>query len=602
MNEKGKKEHTILQIISNIWFSIKYLYKVNHFLVWARIPLLILNTVVSLVPPLFIRQILNEITLSQNMHNVLKYTFTMAIAIFVITIVKTVLENIDRKQLEKTTHQIKKHLGESIMKFNYEDLESPYMRDFISLAENSQVFEILRHITGLVNSAMIVISYTTTILAINPLTILFIIFILMLKVLIDKARRRIRFKVRNDYAPIIRKVQYYNTIIKDAQCGKEIRVNSLENWIIEKYQRIWQDEYKTIYIDNTNDNEKLNGFVNITSALKDAIVYLFLTYKVVFCGMNVGDFSFYLSAVNTFFSRMEDISGNISELMNCGAFVENFRFCIDQSEKIKKTQKAIHLPFSSNYIIEFIDVSFKYPGSENLVLKNINLILRQGESLSVVGMNGAGKTTFVKLLCRLYTPTGGEILINGIPLKDIPFNEYSKIIAAVFQDYKLFAFSFKENIQMDCIKDDKYLYSVIEESGLSERVDKLPHGIDTYLYKEFDPDGVELSGGEGQKLAIARALYKNTPIVVLDEPTSALDPIAEYEIYSRFHILAKGKTAIFISHRLSSTRFTDKVAVFEAGEIKEYGSHSELINVENGIYKKMYELQAKHYINTKQII
>ena len=231
-----------------------------------------------------------------------------------------------------------------------------------------------------------------------------------------------------------------------------------------------------------------------------------------------------------------------------------------------------------------------------MILKNISIKLKAHETLSIVGINGAGKTTFVKLLCRLYEPTEGEILINGINISSIPYEQYYKLLSVVFQDFKLFPFTVRENIQL-CINGDPVrLAESIRESGLSAKIDSLPNGVNTMVFKEFDENGIEFSGGEGQKMAIARAIYKNAPIVILDEPTSALDPIAEYEIYQHFNSLAKGKSTIYISHRLSSTRFTDKVAVFSDGNLAEYGSHAQLMEIDGGIYKNMFQTQAQYYI------
>lgn len=215
--------------------------------------------------------------------------------------------------------------------------------------------------------------------------------------------------------------------------------------------------------------------------------------------------------------------------------------------------------------------------------------------MSIVGVNGAGKTTFVKLLCRFYEPTEGEIFVNGIPVKDIPLNEYYGLLGVVFQDFSLFNFTVRENISMSTKADEDRLRDAIVKCGLENRVETLPDGVDTYIYKEFDPDGIELSGGEGQKIAIARAVYRGAPIVIFDEPTSALDPIAEYDIYRNFHDLAENRTAIYISHRLSSTRFTDRTAVFANGTIAEYGTHDELMAIDGGIYKEMFAAQAKYY-------
>ena len=247
--------------------------------------------------------------------------------------------------------------------------------------------------------------------------------------------------------------------------------------------------------------------------------------------------------------------------------------------------------------IEFRHVSFKYPSANEYVLKDVNIVIPAGQHLSVVGLNGAGKTTFIKLLCRLYDVNEGEILLNGINIKDYSYDAYMRELAVVFQDFKLFALTMRENIELgDSKKTSKTdLTKVCELSGLTELIDSLPKGIDTQIYKYFDKEGIEPSGGELQKMAIARALYKDAPIVILDEPTAALDPVAEYEVYSHFNELVGGKTAIYISHRLSSCKFSDKIAVFSDKTIKEYGTHEELVGKQGGIYATMFATQAQYY-------
>ena len=246
--------------------------------------------------------------------------------------------------------------------------------------------------------------------------------------------------------------------------------------------------------------------------------------------------------------------------------------------------------------LEFRNVSFKYPNTDRMILKNISLKLREGETLSLVGINGAGKTTFVKLVCRLYEPTEGEILINGIPINNIPYEDYCELLGVVFQDFKIFAFTVAENVALSTVYDKNAVIRCMEESDIMKKVESLSDGTETYLSKEFNENGIEFSGGESQKLAIARTLYKNPPLIILDEPTSALDPIAEYEIYQKFSTLVKGRTAIYISHRLYSTRFTDTIAVFENGELCEYGNHKDLLQIDNGIYKNMFEKHAQYYV------
>ena len=304
----------------------------------------------------------------------------------------------------------------------------------------------------------------------------------------------------------------------------------------------------------------------------------------------------YLTAANTFSGAIMGVATNYSYLMlETTWYIKDYRRCLDLVKKQREEGGKTHIGVPANAKIEFRDVSFKYPDTDNIVLSHVNITIEAGEALSVVGINGSGKTTFVKLLCRLYEPTEGDIFINGVNSKDIPLTEYYRLLGVVFQDFSLFNFTVGENITMSTEHDEERLRESIKKSGLESRIETLPHGTDTYMFKEFEPDGIELSGGEGQKVAIARAIYKEAPIVVFDEPTSALDPIAEYNIYRNFHDLAEQRTAIYISHRLSSTRFTDRTAVFANNTIAEYGTHDELMRIEDGIYRKLFLMQAQYY-------
>ncbi len=241
--------------------------------------------------------------------------------------------------------------------------------------------------------------------------------------------------------------------------------------------------------------------------------------------------------------------------------------------------------------LKTIDLTKKF-GSKTAV-KHLNITLSNGV-YGLLGANGAGKTTFIKLLCRLYDPTEGEILVDGRNIMEYDYKEYVGQFAPVFQDFKIFGFSIGENIVFDNM-DQVRLKEILKLTGLDGMTQKLPKGVDTPVFKMFEEDGIEPSGGEQQKMAIARALYKNASVIILDEPTAALDPMAEYEIYKQFHSLVGDKTAFYISHRLSSCRFCDKIAVFSEGGIAEYGSHEELVNISGGIYAKMFEAQAQYY-------
>lgn len=245
------------------------------------------------------------------------------------------------------------------------------------------------------------------------------------------------------------------------------------------------------------------------------------------------------------------------------------------------------------YEIEFKDVSFHYPGSQDMILEHVNCRLDMKNKLALVGKNGAGKTTFVKLLCRLYEPTDGVITLNGIDIRRYREEEYRELFGVVFQDFKLFSFPLWQNLAAGYARDEKKIWENLEKAGAGEFVKGLPQGIDTLLFKDKE-GGVDVSGGEAQKLALARALYKDAPFVVLDEPTAALDPISEAQVYESFHEMVRDKTSIYISHRMSSCRFCDDIVVFDDGKIVERGSHEELLAA-GGCYAGMWNAQAKYY-------
>ena len=252
------------------------------------------------------------------------------------------------------------------------------------------------------------------------------------------------------------------------------------------------------------------------------------------------------------------------------------------------------------YQIEFKNVSFKYPGTESYALKNFSLTLKIGEKLAIVGMNGSGKTTMIKLLCRLYDPDEGEILLNGVDIRKFRQDEYSRLFSVVFQDYQLFSFMLAENVAVSESFDSDRVVSCLKQAGFDERLKGLKDGIESYLYKDFEDNGIEISGGEPQKIAIARAVYKDAPFILMDEPTAALDPISEYEIYSGFDRMVGDKTAIYISHRLSSCRFCEKIAVFHEGELIQTGTHDELLQDKSGKYFEMWNAQAKYYVTAEE--
>ncbi|MDD6095493.1 MAG: ABC transporter ATP-binding protein [Clostridia bacterium] len=541
---------------------------------------------------------MNEIQEGQNITKVLIYAGGYALALLCINLANNLLGIVLDRQTKKTVYGTQEFLGKIVMQLSYSDLEQPRMKDFIQKAQSSNLFfEIINNLFSFISSLVTLVGMATIVVTLQPIILAMIVFVVLLRLLVEKRNRKTYEKYRNIFTPIMRKVGYLNSIMRTIEFGKEVRINNLQDYILDKTMDVADNEYLYENKGQVKELAKTNLLVDMAVIAQECLVYIILAYKVFFGGMPIGDFSMYMTGINSFTGCLQGIISSFSNLRKNGEFSEDFRYCVEMSNKSRQ-DKTVCL--SSKDIdaveLEFRNVSFKYPNTDRMILKNISLKLKQGETLSLVGVNGAGKTTFVKLICRLYEPTEGEILINGIPINTIPYEDYCNLLGVVFQDFKIFAFSVAENVALSTNYDMSAVERCMEESDIMKKVESLPDKSETFLSKEFNENGIEFSGGEGQKLAIARTLYKNPPLIILDEPTSALDPIAEYEIYQKFSNLVKGRTAIYISHRLSSTRFTDKIAVFSDGELCEYGNHRDLLSVENGVYKNMFEMQAQYYV------
>ena len=343
----------------------------------------------------------------------------------------------------------------------------------------------------------------------------------------------------------------------------------------------------------------IKGLLHVTasavSGIFTALVYLFVCLKAWAGAFGIGQVTQYISAVSSLSGSVKSLISAVGNIRVNAEFIEPCFEFLYLPNNMYQGSLTVEKRRDRKYEIEFRDVSFKYPGTDTYALRHVNMKFTVGERLAVVGMNGSGKTTFIKLLCRLYDPTEGEILLNGINIRKYDYIEYMNIFSVVFQDFKLFAFSLGQNVATKVDYDSERVTACLREAGFGDRLEAMPKGLETALYKHFEEDGVDVSGGEAQKIALARALYKDSPFIILDEPTAALDPIAEYEIYSKFNEIVGDKTAIYISHRLSSCRFCDRIAVFDNGNVVQMGSHDDLLDNECGKYHELWYAQAQYY-------
>jgi len=322
---------------------------------------------------------------------------------------------------------------------------------------------------------------------------------------------------------------------------------------------------------------------------------LFVCLKAWAGAFGVGSVTQYVGAISSLFLGISDLLEQFGTMQANSEFLKTAFEFLDIPNKMYQGSLTTEKRSDRQYEVEFQDVSFQYPGTEIWALRHVSMKFKVGERLAVVGMNGSGKTTFIKLLCRLYDPTEGKILLNGIDIRKYKYDDYINIFSVVFQDFKLMALTLGENVAGSKQYYREAVTLSLKNAGFADRMERIPKGLETYLYKDLEKDGVEVSGGEAQKIAIARALYKDAPFIILDEPTAALDPIAEAEIYSKFNEIVGDKTAIYISHRLSSCKFCDEIAVFHNGSVVQQGTHESLLADESGKYYELWNAQAQYY-------
>lgn len=333
------------------------------------------------------------------------------------------------------------------------------------------------------------------------------------------------------------------------------------------------------------------------SVIFTGVVYAFVCLKAWAGAFGLGAVTQYAASITKVSGGVSSLISTLGDMRNNAAFLAQVFEFLDIPNKMYQGSLTVEKRRDRKYQVEFCNVSFKYPGSDTYALRHVSMKFEIGKRLAVVGMNGSGKTTFIKLLCRLYDPTEGEILLNGIDIRKYNYAEYMMIFSVVFQDFKLFALKLGENVASKVDYDPDRVTDSLRKAGFAEKLPEMQNGLETYLYTDYDKDGVNISGGEAQKIAIARALYKDAPFIILDEPTAALDPIAEAEIYSKFNDIAGDKTAIYISHRLSSCKFCDEIIVFHEGEVIQQGTHDSLAADKNGKYYELWHTQAQYYTN-----
>ncbi len=593
------KENQILKVYRYFLPSAWKKYK-GYFVV--RFAMLLVTVAIPFVHILIMPRIIDELLGNREVGKLIDYVVMILLAEFLLYLMNGILGNMIDRYSVKFENYYKSTMSGRIMELDFQLTEDKKALDQIEIAKNGMGWYsgglngIVEPLFSMVSSIITLFGVIYIIASRAPILLVVISGILIFTTLVNAKLNQIEQKNYAELSKLNRIFSYMGWGLTDFRFGKDIRLYGAREMMVEKWSYhsgIMSKQWEA----TANKQLPLELLMMISDIIRDFGTYFYVGVLAITGKITLGVTTQMFTAAGTLYNSMRGLITAVQDLTKRANYANEYVKFMDYPAAIYKGSRHVK---KGPHTFELKNVCFTYPNTKVSVLQGVNLTLMQGEHLSVVGLNGAGKTTFIKLLCRLYDPTEGEILLDGVNIREYDYAEYMELFAPVFQDFKLFAFSMKENLLMGESATDKKeerLRDIIKSVGLSDKLSALKKGVDTSIFKHFDEDGIEPSGGEQQKIAIARALYKDAPVVILDEPTAALDPIAEYEIYRQFEKLVNGKTAIYISHRLSSCQFCDRIAVFADGMIKEYGTHAELVNKSNGIYAEMFSSQAQYYIS-----
>lgn len=592
-HKKAESSHSI----KNYWFMIRFVSKESPWI----LPSMILSDLLSTLPwilsnVILLKYIIDVVTEGKDLYRIAVACIGFASVIVIGCFLNTFFyEIILPLQKEKLHYKLYSRIYDKASKMDYESYDNPdFYNDFV-LAMNSmsdRVESILSSARDLVTELVSIISITAVILTIDPICFIFIAACVGIMVPIGRIIARVNVSKKEAMTPLDRKNLYFSRVFYLQDYAKELRLNPAGEMIERRYKNNLKDRLFTIspYLKRQCQlyfcQESLPLTLLICFGVTLYMGYQAIVTKEVSLGSFAATFNGVSSVSNSVFALTSWFAITFREN---GFYVEKFKKFMSAEEKIKNGE--ITKKFKKPATIKLNNVSFTYPGNDKPTLKNINLEIKPYQKIALVGYNGAGKTTLTNLLLRLYDVTDGEITVDGMNIKDWNIRSYHENYAAVFQDFSLFGATLGENVAMKENPDTAKVMEALKEGGFTK---ELPNGADSILLREFDENGVSLSGGEAQKVAVARAFYKDCPFAILDEPSANLDPVSEYSLNEAMSRAAQNKTVIFISHRLSTTVMADVIYMLENGEIVESGTHEELMK-KNGKYAYMFNLQAEKY-------
>lgn len=595
-----------LQVIRR---AAKYTFRVNRKYTLLLIVSASLSSMIGYIPIYFSAKIIDSLIAKSPIEVVILYVVLTVGIVFLVDLLNACITSEKNVAYNVMWRNENWSYSEKAMQMAYESIENPEVTklryrirresqtgfNLFFLYQNME--ELTGQVTKIIASAVLTVSFFTV--ASVPATfksaiIAGIIITLIIQIYATNKTNKLDRDFNASSVEMNILSEHFLNYIEHYEAGKDIRLYNMGQFLGDSYMTLdrayWEGALKNSY-------KKALWTLPITilnTALKFGI-YAVLIYAALQGGITIGSIAKYVTCIMLLAETLIKIVTTTQKTFYNNQYLKRYFSYFDIPNNMYQGSLTIEKRDDNEYYVEFRNVSFKYPNTEAYALKNINLKFKVGEKLAIVGMNGSGKTTFIKLLCRLYDPTEGEILLNGVNIQKYDYDEYMSVFSVVFQDFSLFSFRIGEVVASSKTFDENRVCECLEKANFSIRLHDMPEGVHTYLYKSYDQSGIEISGGEAQKIALARALYKDSPFILLDEPTAALDPISEYEVYSNFNSISGDKTTVYISHRLASCRFCNKIVVFDNGHIIQHGSHEELLSDVKGKYHELWNAQAQYY-------
>lgn len=593
------------------WYIIKLIWRTGPWILFVMSGVAIFQGITPAISSVISKDILNEL------HLVIQFepktpaefftanVFYLLIALFVLRILRRIVTSINNSVRRIAGERVVRVVKLQIMEKSKElDIASYDMPAFYEKLENAnreagnRPITILSETFTLISTVIEFASYIAILAAAPELwwSSLVIIAVSLPSAIINFIYRRKNFQYVRFRAKERRQMNYYSGVLVNKDIVKEVRMLDLSDFFIGRYKEVFDKYYKGLRRLILSEHAWHVG-LGILASLINFALYSFIALQVFTGKMLIGDYTLYTGAILSIATCITTLISNSASIYEGTLFIDNLIYFLKEpATVVSRLPEPLPVP-DEPHVIEFVNVSFRYPGTERDVIRNVNLKLTPGQSVVLVGLNGAGKTTLLKLLTRLYDPTEGYILLDGKDLRDYDLKDIYRMFGVVFQDFGKYAVTVSENISFGAMHrpvDESAIRAAAEQSDASDFISRLPREFDTPLMRMFEQDGIELSGGQWQKLAVARAFYADSEILILDEPTAALDPLAEQEIYNQFDRLRKDKTTIFVSHRLSCATTADMIVVLEDGQVVECGDHEDLMAL-HGRYHRLFTVQADRY-------